>query len=68
MAQRSVTKLYVISECLPSLPSLLFFLLVIAVGMSSAHGFSIGELLLPLIVFSVYTVIPLSIGVKDWRL
>jgi hypothetical protein len=36
--------------------------------MSSAHGFSIGELLLPFIVFSVYAVIPLSIGVKDWRL
>jgi len=65
MAHKTVTKLYVVSECLLSLPSLLFFLMVIITGMSSAHGFSIGELLLPLIVFSLYTVIPLSIGVKD---
>jgi hypothetical protein len=36
-------------------------------GMSSAHGFSIDELLFPIIVFCIYTVVPLSIGVKDWR-
>ena len=67
MAHKAVAKLYVVSECLLSLPSLLFFLMVIGAGMSSAHGFSIGELLIPIIVFGVYTAVPLSIGLKDWR-
>ena len=67
MAHKAVTKLYVISECLLSLPSLLFFLMVIVEGISSGHGFLIGELLIPMIVFGIYTAVPLSIGLQDWR-
>lgn len=42
-----------------ALPSVLFFALVIAANSSPAHGFSIGELLIPIPIFVVFTCVPL---------
>jgi Sec-independent protein secretion pathway component TatC len=45
-----------------------FFALVIAANMTPAHGFSILELLIPLIVFWIFSVVPMSLALKEWRL
>jgi hypothetical protein len=65
--RKPVIQLYVMSECLLSLPGLAFFTMVALANLSPSHGFSIGELFIPLIVFAVYTVVPLSFGIQEWR-
>jgi hypothetical protein len=65
--RKPVIQLYVVSECLLSLPSLAFFTMVALANLSSGHGFSIGELFIPLMVFAVYTVVPVSMGIQEWR-
>ena len=50
--QKRGLRLYVISECLLALPTVAFFALVIAANMSPAHGFSITELMIPLVAQS----------------
>ena len=65
--RKPVVKLYVVSECLLSLPTLAFFGMVILANLSQGHGFSIGELFFPLVVFSIYTIAPLYIALQDWR-
>ena len=50
---------YIISELLLSAPSLLFVFLIIIINISPAHGFSIGELPLPLISIGLTTFLPL---------
>jgi hypothetical protein len=54
----------VIAETLVAFPSLVMFLFVVAQSVSPTHGFSIGELPTPFIVFAVCSGIPLFIAVK----
>lgn len=65
--RKPVIQVYVLSECVLSLPNLLFFGMVILANMNPGHGFSIGELSIPLVVFSVFTVVPLSMAIQEWR-
>lgn len=64
---KSVIRLYIVSECLLSVPSLAFFAMVMFSNLNSNHGFSIGELFIPVAVFAIYTVVPVSLGIKEWR-
>jgi len=65
--KKPVIPLYVISECLFSLPSLAFFVVIALANLSLSHGFSIGELFIPIIVFAGYTVVPFSFGIQELR-
>lgn len=64
---KPVLRLYVVSECVLATPTLTFFGMVIVMNLSAGHGFSISELLFPLVIFSIYTLVPLSIAIQDWR-
>jgi hypothetical protein len=41
--------------------------MVALASLSPGHGFSIGELLIPITVFAAYTIIPVSFGIQEWR-
>ena len=53
-------RLYLVAETILALPTLLFIIWIAVANMSPAHGFSVGELLVPAIVFSVFSVLPLA--------
>ncbi len=57
---RNLLKPYVVVESILTIPYLLFFLLIVAVGMSANHGFSPAELLLPSLTVVVACVVPLA--------
>ena len=50
---------YIVSELLLLIPSVIFFLIIILSSLSPAHGFSVGELLLPTLIVVVFSIIPL---------
>ena len=55
-------KTYIISEILLSLPNVLLAIGVIWANMNPAHGFSIGELLFPVLVMLPFTIVPLTLA------
>jgi hypothetical protein len=59
---RPLIRAYVISEVTLSAPNLLFVLWVLAVNLSPAHGFSVGELLVPVCVMIIFSVVPLILA------
>ena len=63
--RKPVVRLYVVTECLFALPTLAFFGMVILANLGPGHGFSIGELFFPFAVFTIYTIVPLSIAIQD---
>lgn len=58
---------YLVLELLLSLPTLVFFALVLKVSMSPAHGFSVGELPLPVISFLGNCAVPFGLGLSVHR-
>jgi hypothetical protein len=58
LLKKVTLRFYFFSEGILSLPSVAFFILVVVVNMSPAHGFSVGELLIPVPVFVVFSIIP----------
>jgi hypothetical protein len=65
---RAVLKTFVVLESLLMLPYLLFFAIIIGAGMSSSHGFSPAELLLPSIIVIINSLLPLSYAIWIlWR-
>jgi hypothetical protein len=56
---------YFIVEILMSGPTLIMILAVAAVGLTPSHGFSVGELLIPIVVFAFATVLPVGIAVRE---
>jgi hypothetical protein len=58
-------KTYVISELLLSAPSIFFFLITIVMNVRPSRGFSIVELICPVIVMVIATVIPLVVIFKN---
>jgi hypothetical protein len=58
---------YLIVEALMTLPNLAFVGWIAMANLSPAHGFSVGELVLPAIVFAVASGFPLWFGVKIYR-
>ena len=59
---RRLVWLYVVSEIILSLPNVLFFVLIVLANLSPAHGFSVGELFLPIMVTLAFSLIPLVIA------
>lgn len=59
---------YFLMELVLGLPSLLIFLFVFGANLSPAHGFSIGELLFPSIVFFITFVVPVTLGIATYVL
>jgi hypothetical protein len=60
---RLAVKLYMVMECLVAIPTLLIFLMVAAINMSPNHGFSRGELLIPVAVFCITSIVPVCLGI-----
>lgn len=60
---RNLLKVYVVIESILTLPYLLFFLLIMAVGMSANHGFSPAELSIPSAVVIFAGVVPLAYAI-----
>jgi hypothetical protein len=63
---RPLIKTYVFSEIILFLPSLLFSLFIAAANLGPTHGFSVGELFIPILVMIVFSIIPL--GLAFWLL
>ena len=53
-------KTYVIAESFLALPTFAFLVVIIASNIRPVHGFSIGELAVPIIVFLMVSVIPMA--------
>lgn len=62
-----IFKTYVITEVILFVPNLFFFVVVVLANQSPAHGFSIGELFLPVLVSGVFSVVPLLLALRKWR-
>ena len=58
---------YLVSELILALPSLIFFITVAVVNMSPAHGFSVAELTIPVPVFVLFSVVPAIGAYRLWR-
>jgi hypothetical protein len=63
-AGRPMVKAYVVSELLLLLPNVCFFVFIVLTNLSPSHGFSVGELLLPLLVMVIFSFVPLWLA---WR-
>ena len=64
---RPILKTYVISEIVASIPNLFFFVVVVLANLNPVHGFSVGELLVPVVVMIFFTVVPLIVAFRIWR-
>lgn len=62
---RLLVKTYIVSEIIFSIPSLLFFLTIVLANLRPEHGFSVGELLLPVTVMIAFSAVPLVLAFKS---
>jgi hypothetical protein len=66
---RPLVKTYIASEIVFFIPTLFFTLLIAVVNMSPSHGFSAGELLFPILVLVIFSIVPLGLAVwLAWKL
>jgi hypothetical protein len=56
-----------VAEGVLGLPSVVFFVLIAIVTVSPSHGFSVGELCVPIIVFAISSGIPLWMALQSRR-
>jgi hypothetical protein len=61
---RVAVKVYIVSEIILSIPSVFFFLAIVWANLSPAHGFSVGELLFPVIVTIAFSIVPLVLAFR----
>lgn len=59
--------IYLVVETILAAPTMLFFFLVVLANLTRSHGFSVGELVIPVIVFAVATAIPFWWGMQSRR-
>jgi hypothetical protein len=57
---RRYIRLYLIAEAILATPTLLFLVWVAAANISSPHGFSVGELLVPALMFFLCSAMPFA--------
>jgi hypothetical protein len=62
LSGRALIKTYIISEIVLLLPSILFFIGIVWANLSPAHGFSVGELLFPVLVTMIFSFVPLGLA------
>jgi hypothetical protein len=55
LVRRPLLNLYIIAESIMAIPSIIFFLFVFAVNMKATDGFSRSELLIPVVVFVLFS-------------
>jgi hypothetical protein len=60
-------KPYLVTEFICAVPSVVFFGSVVFANLSLVHGFSFGELVLPLVVFLVASAIPFWLALQSLR-
>ncbi len=65
--RKPVVTVYVICESLLSVASIVFFGVILIANVSPVHGFSVGEMIWPLMVFIGFSAIPLYLGIRAWR-
>jgi hypothetical protein len=66
---RQLLWFYIVPEILFSLPTVLFFVFIVLANLSPSHGFSVGELFLPILVTVAFSLIPLVIAFRaQWQL
>ena len=63
----SRVRLYLIAEAILALPTFLFIVAVIAANIGPAHGFSVGELLVPVPVFLAVSVFPFCVAYRSLK-
>ena len=61
---RQLVKTYIVSEIVLSIPNVFFFLAIVWANLSPAHGFSVGELLFPVVVMIAFSVVPLVLAFR----
>ena len=61
---RAWLKTYILSEIILSIPNILFFLAIVWANLSPAHGFSVRELLFPVMVMIAFSVIPVVLAFR----
>jgi hypothetical protein len=64
LSGRPLIRAYAISEVTLSAPTLLFVFVVTSANLSPAHGFSVGELFVPVCVMIIFTVVPLILAFR----
>ncbi len=64
---RNLILAYIISEIILSLPNVFFFVAIVLANLSPAHGFSVGELFLPILVMIAFSIIPLTLAFRTRR-
>jgi hypothetical protein len=64
LSGRPLIRAYVISEVALSAPNLLFVFAVAWANLSPAHGFSVGELFVPVGVMIIFSVVPLILAFR----
>ena len=62
LAGRPLIKVYIASELILFVPNVLFVVAIVWANLSPAHGFSTGELFIPLSVMMMFSVVPLGIA------
>jgi hypothetical protein len=67
LSGRPILKTYIITEIVASIPNLFFFVVIALANLSPAHGFSIGELFLPVLVTMLFSILPLILAFRIWR-
>ena len=64
---RPIIKTYIILEIITSIPNLFFFVVIALANLSPAHGFSTGELVFPVLVTVLFSIVPLTLAFRIWR-
>ncbi len=60
---RRPVRTYIVSELVLSIPNVLFVSAILWANLTPAHGFSIGELFVPVIVMLVCSAVPLGLAI-----
>jgi hypothetical protein len=68
LSGRPLIKTYVISEVALSAPTLLFVFIVALANLSPTHGFSVGELFVPVCLMILFSIVPLILAfwARSW--
>ena len=59
---RKLIRAYIISEIILLPPNIFFFVVIVLANLGAAHGFSVGELFLPMLVMVAFSIIPLVLA------
>lgn len=64
---RQLVKTYIVSEVALALPNIFFLVTIIGANLTPAHGFSVGELFLPMLEMIAFSVLPVTLAFWSLR-